>query len=794
MTHEKIILLNPPSYRYTFSRDYYCSKVLKGKYVEHPVDLLYASGLLSDAGYTVSVIDATVEGISSDELCCRILREKPDTIFFIAGSVSWDNDRECLIRIKKKMPEIRFIGSGDLFFRREVFMENPWIDAVIYDFTSPEILLYVRGTESLLTTVAYRKNGEIVWPQTKVNVSRQFLVSIPRHDLFLHLPYSFPFVRHLPFTTVLTDYGCSYTCSFCVYNKIGYKERSIENVEEELRSIEKLGIREIFFKDQTFGNTPERIKALSLLLETFEPRFSWTAFMRVDLVTEELLMRMKRAGCHTLIFGVESSNESLLECYSKGFYPDQVLKAFRLCKEKGIDTVATFIIGFPNETRESVEATLRYACELDPEYASFNLYIDKKRKPEEGSILDQSGIMVPCGISQSEKERVSLRSYAQRRFYLRPRYLIKQISRVRSWLHLKNAMVSGIEVIKQSVRITYLSFFFILSLICVVVYAQDSATIERDKVISEAQRAMENKDLAFARTLYMSILEKSPHDVDIVRTLAGIAWEENDLDTAIIYYVKALSLEPYDISALKALSSLSVEKAERAPNLRERLRAFHMARIYYSLGLLIDETDTELLLKSLHVESELNLSERTATYVKHIFDDNEKALYGMVYISLPIRSGISTAQKVSKERTQKKDAKGETCAETAIVFTENKSRVLVTALFWDPMRQGSFEALYGRARSEINCVDAMKRTLFQKAVFKDYYVQVNDPIERNRHLFFTENKHELIPTIVSKIVDRWCVYIMYAGLHDGFLYLLIIGCVVACIIVDNERDAIRGSR
>ena len=134
---------------------------------------------------------------------------------------------------------------------------------------------------------------------------------MPRHELFPARGYRFSFARHADFATVLTDYGCPYPCTFCVIGTLGFGMRPLEDVLEEVDHVRGLGRREIFFMDQTFGVVKQRGLALCAALEE-RGDLSWTAFTRPDTADDEMLGAMQRAGCHTLIMGVESADDEVL--------------------------------------------------------------------------------------------------------------------------------------------------------------------------------------------------------------------------------------------------------------------------------------------------------------------------------------------------------------------------------------------------------------------------------------------------------------------------------------------------
>ena len=434
------LLFNPPG-KLPYSRDYFCSKVTKAGYAEHPIDLLILSGIISSAGHKVSILDAIVERLDFIAVKKRIDSLDIDVIIFLSGSASWKDDFRFLKEIKHSHPKLILIGLGDILLDFDIFINNRWIDAVILDFTKNEFLRYIDGQEDNFESLHFRKKNQI-YTASRLIGSDEFSIPIPKHELFLNRRYSFPFVRRLPFTTILTDYGCPYSCPFCIYPTLGFRLRALSNVFEELRYIYALGIKEIFIKDQSFGVNRTRTINLCEGMRKIG-NFSWTCFLRTDIAGLELLTAMKKAGCHTVIFGVESANEEILKRYKPKINRKNIQEAFRLCHHLGIDTVGIFILGFPEENKESCLETIDLALRLRCDFASFNLFVPKVETPvrrdliahhlldeKQAQILDQSGIASVWHSSRfTQQELDRLRHLALRRFYLRPSYIIKHLFR-----------------------------------------------------------------------------------------------------------------------------------------------------------------------------------------------------------------------------------------------------------------------------------------------------------------------------------------------------------------------------
>jgi radical SAM superfamily enzyme YgiQ (UPF0313 family) len=288
---------------------------------------------------------------------------------------------------------------------------------------------------------------------------------VPAHDLFVDKPYRYAFARRYPMASVCMGYGCPYTCSFCITGELGSATRSADNVFEELTALAGLGVRELFVQDQCFGQPRRAYDAILQRMIEADLDLGWWTFTRVDVLDRRLARDLKAAGCHTLIMGVESADAEILENHRKGYGPDLVRAAFALAEEEGLRTAATFILGLPEETPASIQATIDLACSLPADYASFNVAVPRAgtRLRErslaeglfdgEGIVMDQSGFeptLPTRGFAADE-----LRAWRRRAvmsFYLRPRYVWRRLRHLRTpteafsqakdaWMLLRNLAV-----------------------------------------------------------------------------------------------------------------------------------------------------------------------------------------------------------------------------------------------------------------------------------------------------------------------------------------------------------------
>jgi len=445
-----IVLLNPPGDK-LYVRNYYCGSTSKANYLFQPLDLLMLSGRLYRE-YEIDIVDCIAEKLGPEETIRRIIARKAGVVICLVSIVSWKSDLDFLYKLKKQMPSLAIIANGDVFFEEpeRILRENNCIDAIIFDFISRDIINYLENNEKDIANMLYRKGDKLIFKKTESKkTDRVFSIPIARHELFLNRNYKFPFLRRYPFTTVLTNFGCPFKCSFCIANKLGFKYRRAVEVLDELRYIAKLGIKEIFFEDMSFGLPRGNVTRLceGMIKENF--KFGWICFSRVDIVDRELLSLMKESGCHTVMFGVESASEDILRIHNKGYNKKQIMDAFRICRKLNIRTVATFILGLPEETRKTCVETIRFAKELGCDYASFNMAVPRpgtelrrialrKGLIKNGETeFDHSGAFSAMPSDYlSREELTDLKRMAVRQFYLRPSYILRRLAGIRSFTDL----------------------------------------------------------------------------------------------------------------------------------------------------------------------------------------------------------------------------------------------------------------------------------------------------------------------------------------------------------------------
>jgi anaerobic magnesium-protoporphyrin IX monomethyl ester cyclase len=443
----RVLLLNPPGAR-RYLRDVYCSHSSKATYLYHPLDLVAQAAMLAPR-FEVAAIDAIAENLSAAAAEERVLGFRPDAILFLSGAVSHVEDLVFLRAIKAQRPDTILIGMGDVFLweARRFLDTHPWIDAALPDFVSAAL-----GPALEAGTA----RGVIGVDPFARGAGKTFAYGAPPYDLFPMDRYRLPFGRPEAFGSLLTSFGCPFHCTYCNTAEMPYRLRDLDGVFDELAYLRARGIRKIYVRDPTFALNPRYTRDLldRLIGESWD--ISWNCFLRADRVSPEQLERMKRAGCYLVMFGIETASDELNERSRKNITQAEIRAGVAAAKAAYLQVLGTFVIGMPGETRASAEETIRFATELDLDYASFNVATPRlgsqlRSTLGVGSVLDAGALgmdgsnQVPAidSTELSPREVWALRNRAVWSFYGRPHYLAARVrDAIRDgglWIGARNA-------------------------------------------------------------------------------------------------------------------------------------------------------------------------------------------------------------------------------------------------------------------------------------------------------------------------------------------------------------------
>lgn len=373
----KILLLNPPFHQIVI-RDNYCSFTSKSNYLWPPIDLLILSGLLKN-DFNVSVIDAIAENLSPNLTFKKIINLSPDVIIFLTGTASYEKDFQFINELAKKITT-RFIALGNIvaFNPHKILSKQLVLEAIIQNFTSQEIVDYLKAKKrKKYFHLSYRQGKKIILGNINSPNSDRLIKSlnlpVPIHHFFPLHKYFTPIMKQKPLTSVLTSFGCPFNCKYCVASTLNYLPRSIDSLKKEFKYLKKINVRELFFEDSTFNANPKFTLKICQLLIDGKYNFSWSANIHSALLTKKMAIAMKKAGCHTVNIGIENASDQILRANHKATNTSRISECLKICQQIGLNVLGYFIIGLPEDNKDTITKTINYACDLDPTIASFSI-------------------------------------------------------------------------------------------------------------------------------------------------------------------------------------------------------------------------------------------------------------------------------------------------------------------------------------------------------------------------------------------------------------------------------------
>jgi len=467
----KILLINPPTANMITTE--VPSLVSEERGFNPPLGIMYIAAHLEKAGYDVKVIDADAEELNYSELTTTIRAYGPDIVGLSAMSFTLIDCMEIAKLVKSVDKDIKiFIGGPHVNIYPEETIRTPEIDYVVLgegEFTTVDLVKNIDSIKNLkkIKGLVFKENG------TVRNMGRPDLIKdldkiyFPARHLTPYKKYSSLLAKRSPITTMITSRGCPFRCLFCDRPHLGkiFRARSAKNVVDEMEECVNMGIHEFLIYDDTFTINRQRVLDIcdEILARKLDIGFDVRA--RLDTVDREMLIKMKRAGCERVHYGVESGNEEILKILNKGITIEQAQRIFKITKKIGIDRLAYFMIGNPRETKRTIMQSIDLAIKLDPDYVHFSittpfpatgLYfmglregIIKKDYWQEFAENPTRDFIPPLWEENlNRKELLEMASLAYKRFYTRPSYVAKRLLKVRSLGELKRKLRAGLKVVK----------------------------------------------------------------------------------------------------------------------------------------------------------------------------------------------------------------------------------------------------------------------------------------------------------------------------------------------------------
>ena len=351
-------------------------------------DLGYAASGLLAKGYEVFLKDYPVEKLSFFDFKEDFDRENPDVLFVSTTNGSIYSDLEFISQIKQWKNDLVVILKSALFFNPEQdlfdeldlknvdYLIGGEVEFIITDlvcahYTDKSALSKIQG-------ISYKSEGNWITNNLVTFFQDLDAIPFPARALMKNELYINP-ATNKPIATIATSRGCPSSCIYCLSPMISGKNvryRSSKSVYEEIsQCVNKFNVNNFFFKSDTFTiNKPWVIELCDLIINSdLAGKINWVANSRVNTIDEEMLLKMKQAGCSVIALGIESGSEESLKLMKKGTTIEQNRKAVKLIKKMGLKILGFYLIGFPWETKDHLQQTKKLMFELDTDFIELSI-------------------------------------------------------------------------------------------------------------------------------------------------------------------------------------------------------------------------------------------------------------------------------------------------------------------------------------------------------------------------------------------------------------------------------------
>lgn len=426
---------------------------IRGKFP--PLGLAYIASSLEAKGHTVRIIDAEAEELSAKRVCKRIIQFNPQAVGIYATYSSFKIARSIYKEVKNINPSILFIIGGPVTFTfpDKVLALGEFEFAAVGEAeeTMPELVsaIEMKGDFSQVNGIIYRDGNANIRTPFRPPVHDLDKMPFPSWHLLPIKYYGDLIAKRKNYTTMFTSRGCPYKCIICdPTTHLGnrFRARSPRNIIEEIELLyKKYKVGEILFFDDIFTFDKNRILELCKLILNNGYDIIWDCRTRADLLDGELMEKMREVGCIRLRLGVESGVPHILEKMKKGITREQILRTFHLANRIGIETVAYFMLGLPGDTKETIRETIDFSLKINPTYSFYTMTVLSNPGTELNQIASKR-IKIDDDYWErylrgdkdvklhyftdkdfDEKDLDHLLRYANRKFYSRPKIILRLI-------------------------------------------------------------------------------------------------------------------------------------------------------------------------------------------------------------------------------------------------------------------------------------------------------------------------------------------------------------------------------
>ena len=462
MVQKKVLLIYPPSP--VLNREDRCQQPTKELLVIPPLpptDLMYLASVAEAAGCVAKIQDYSQGGNFEKDL----EDFKPDFLVVNIATPTLEHDLDAVKKAKEICPDIITIAKGAAFLNHgnDILANHKSLDIGILG-EAEDTLKEILSERPLkdISGIYYRDDLVINFTGARPFIEDLDSIPFPARHLVDNNIYRRPDNGKVQ-AVIKVSRGCPFHCFFCLATPVSgakVRRRSPENIIAEIREcVEKYNIRNFLFWSDIFNIDKEWTMDLCQKIIDSGLKITWSANTRADTADLEMAKKMYESGCRLVSIGVESGSQYILDKIGKRITLNQIRETVNIFKKAKIRIYNYFVIGLPWENEDTVEETIRFAIELDSDFISFYTatplpgtrffnYAKENNLLDKDTSFENAYFYPAVNTHFLSKDRVfELHKQAIRRFYLRPLYILKMLSRIRSLTEIKNYFLAGMNVL-----------------------------------------------------------------------------------------------------------------------------------------------------------------------------------------------------------------------------------------------------------------------------------------------------------------------------------------------------------
>ena len=342
-----------------------------------PLGMGYIASFLRKANLSVRLIDCTFRDRKS--VLKEILEVRP-RIVGIYSMYSMEEDSIEFARSIRRDTDLLIAGGPLPTAKPSSFIED--FDLVVVGEAENTMLEIVKAylqnkNPKMVPGIIYKEGSNTYHTGRRNTIENLDSIPFPARELFDNYSYKQYYRDHFGYTmtSMISSRGCPFRCDFCSRPifKESFRSRSHENIIDEMQSIMDMGYDLIWFADDCFTISKERVVKICNEVIRRGLSVKWQCLSRVDAMDQEMAAKMKEAGCQRVYFGIESGDQRTLHLMKKDIDLQTARSAVYNANKAGIETGAFLILGYPGESEEMILNTIHFGTNLPLDYLSFTL-------------------------------------------------------------------------------------------------------------------------------------------------------------------------------------------------------------------------------------------------------------------------------------------------------------------------------------------------------------------------------------------------------------------------------------